>query len=120
MFFWERLCRGVYGSGGEESGGPEGRQNQHGMCTCNLETLAPDGLEHELQRELHDACGLGGSHKPELRVIDVSVRIVELRMIEDVECFCAELRRYAFGDLRLFQQGEVKVIETSVQRNTGA
>src|ERR1700678_2367910 len=33
-------------------------------------------------------------------------------MIENIERFCAELRLHAFGDLRIFQQGHVEVIET--------
>ena len=42
-------------------------------------------------------------------IAKVRIENAELGMIENVEHFCTELERNAFGDLEMFEHGDIKV-----------
>lgn len=65
-------------------------------------------LEQEFQRHLHDArivCRGYITESALAAVVDESIRILKLRMIEDVEGFCPKLQFGALGDGRALQLG---------------
>ena len=78
------------------------------QAACHRE----NALELVLHRNLHDAWGVCRGYESEGgSIVPVAVRIVELRVIEDVEGFRAELRRLAFVDMEIPQQGKIGVIQ---------
>lgn len=44
-------------------------------------------------------------------IVDIARGVHELRMIEDIERLCTELKLSCFCDPRIFQQGHVKVVD---------
>src|SRR5271167_3010366 len=68
-------------------------------------------LEKELRPNLHNAWVTRGADDSELGGVDLARRIQELSVVEEVECFKAQLKLFGFGDLGRFQQRHVPVIE---------
>src|ERR1700733_11434353 len=73
-------------------------------------------LEQELQCYLHDAGLVATStsyitEPPLTAVVDRSVRIRKLRMVEDVEGFCPELQFGAFGNRGALEQSHIIIVD---------
>src|ERR1700678_2389709 len=73
-------------------------------------------LEQELQRYLHDTriveTGTGYVTETTLaRIVDESIRIGKLRMVENIECFCPKLQLGALGDGGALQQSHIIIID---------
>ncbi len=64
-----------------------------GRDRCAQSRLRLHGLEVELRAQLPNTRITRRSHKSELAAAEVAVGIIELRMIEDVEEFNAQLER---------------------------
>ena len=77
-------------------------------------------LKQKLQRELHQPAWLRSLDLAEIRRIDVVFRQAEIRVIEDVEPFSAELNRFAFGDFEIFQCGKIPLLQSGTLRNVSA
>jgi hypothetical protein len=58
-----------------------------------LRTLKSEGFpsEHQLQAELHDPGGRSSGDSPEIRIIDVRDRRIEVHMVERIEGLGSEL-----------------------------
>src|ERR1700677_40026 len=69
-------------------------------------------LEIELPCELEAACGVGRCNRSEGGVTKVGVRFEEVRVIESIEQFEAELNAHAFRDLPPFLDAGVEVHES--------
>src|ERR1035437_8950188 len=70
--------------------------------------------EPQLQSHLHDArisasCHITKAILP--GIVEIPGRVIELRMIEDVESFRAELELLGFLDLGVLQQREIEVVD---------
>ena len=74
--------------------------------------LFTDFLPQKLQRELRDTRITGAANLSNKRAVDAHFRRIELGMIEEVEEFGAELQGHAFGELRVFQERHVPVIQS--------
>src|SRR6185503_835353 len=65
-------------------------------------------LEEIFQSKLHHSSRAGGFDPAELRVRNVSVRVAEVRMIQHIRSFRAELHRLRFPDFEEPGQPRVK------------
>lgn|SRR6185503_5703038 len=66
--------------------------------------------EDELGAELPDARISGRAHHTHI-AIEIAVRVIELRMVEDVEELSTDLECLAFGNLGCLHQTDVKVVD---------
>lgn len=74
----------------------KGPGGQGPFCSrCNFR----EGLEGDPRSELHNARVGGTRDLTEYRADDVAARVAELRMIESIECFQAQLKVHVFINL---------------------
>jgi hypothetical protein len=67
-------------------------------------------LEIKLQAKLNDTHSAIGGDFPKGGAAAEIIGIQELRVIESVEEFCAELEHFAFGDLGFLGQRKIKIV----------
>jgi hypothetical protein len=78
----------------------------------NSELSQTPFLEQELDRKLPNP-GIGCScYITKARTVNVADGVQELRMIENVKELGPELERHRFRQAQIFQQSQVKIIET--------
>src|SRR5262249_20172378 len=69
-------------------------------------------LEEEFQGELQQPRLFGSQDATKIATVcDVAVRIVELRVIKEIEKFGAKFNPGSFGNGRDFMQGKVKIVD---------
>jgi len=77
-------------------------------------------LPVELRAELTDAWIASLGDNTEIRVSDVSTRVLELRVVEDVEELDANVERQIFLDPGSLRDSEVRVVETGTMEEAAA
>jgi hypothetical protein len=75
-------------------------------------------LEKELQRKLHEARVFCLSDLTELRsVSNIAVRVIELRVVEDVEKLGAKFKVFGLAHRYVFQNREIGVADSGSAAN---
>ncbi len=74
-----------------------------------LTVAAAQQLEREPSSQLQDSGIVSIGDLTEGAAVDVRVRVLELRMVEEVEGIDAQLQVHAFGDLRGLRQCHVQI-----------
>jgi hypothetical protein len=69
-------------------------------------------LPNELRAKLSDAWVARLGDLPKIRTADVAIRIYELRVVEYVEKFSADLERHGFPDRDDLRYSQIGVVET--------
>ena len=85
----------------------KGRLGGRRPFSIDLAVNSPD----ELPTELPDSHGTGAGDVSEVGTGDIAAWIVELRVVEDVEEFSANLERLGFGDPELFLHTKIGVVD---------
>ena len=89
---------------------PEGS----GLCQCARL------LEVELQAKLHEPWTAGLGNLPKRAAEPLIVRVQELRVVERVKHFAAELERFALGEFHSFQEREIPVVDAGAANRVSA
>src|SRR5262249_124841 len=63
-------------------------------------------LEVDLRTQLHQPAGGSGGNVSEVGRLNVAARVIELRVVEDVERFQSPLKGRTVGNLRVIQDGK--------------
>ena len=87
---------------------------RRGIVGC----LVDSRLEQILQRELGDASGVCTRKLSECSVANTGIHAVEIRMVEEVEEFAAELDLPKFVNRKFLEQREVHVYQAGTIQHT--
>src|SRR6476661_2426472 len=77
-------------------------------------------LPVELGADLPDTGSRGAAHQAESAAADVAARVVELRVVEDVEEFSANLESHGFGDSGSLRHPEIGIDDSGAMEETPA
>src|SRR5947209_19695703 len=66
-------------------------------------------LEHNLRTQLPDARVARAGNHAEVAAGEVSVRVVEIRVVREIKELCADLNRNALRDSRVFHQRTIPI-----------